>query len=460
MLLPTILLAIADLALAAPASDLVLHEKRTPATHLQRRRVDGDAILPVRIALAQSNLEKGYGHLMDISDPTSHRYGKHWTVDDIHREFAPSSTTHEIVTAWLESHGFHNDHIATVTSKGWIGLNMPARDAERLFGTQYYEHEDTNGDISVQCDEYHVPSHLSKHIDYIEPGIASPKPMRKAKAVRRSESKGSHLTRRDASTPPKISPTDLSTCGNWITPACLKAMYSIPEAKYNQSVNDLGVFEALNVYDQPSLDKYFSSYAPWVPNGTHPNLVSVNNAPGTKSTAPSFFQLTEADLDFDLAFSLIYPQSVTLYESLPNKYQQKMYIKKYGEKVAATLAPALFLPFLSALDGNLCTKGERESGADCGTIQDLTRVLSVSYGSSELQLPESVAKRACHEFMKLSLKGHTLLLSSGDFGVAQRPPGQGTPGSQNGCKYRLFSVWLPSLVAVWLKSTLFGATSV
>ena len=436
MLLPTVLLAFAEVITAAPATDLVLHETRTPATHLRRRRVEGDAILPVRIALTQSNLKEGYDYLMEISDPASPQYGKHWSVDDIHREFAPNTETIETVTSWLEEHGFDTDNIATATSKGWIGLDMPARDAERLFGTEYFEHLDTNGDVSVQCDQYHVPSHLSKHIDYVEPGIASSSPLRKAKAVRRSQAPSSYLKARSSDHLPNISPTDTSKCGEWITPACLKAMYDIPDAKYNQPENDLGVFEFYNAYDQLDLDLFYKNYAPWVPNGTQPKLESINKADGRVPQAPSDYALTEAILDFDIIFSLLYPQSVTLYQTDATNVQNKLYLKEYGPRVNATLTPQLWLPFISALDGQLCTKTERESGADCGTIGELTRVLSVSYGSSELQFPESAARRVCNEFMKLSLKGHTLLLSSGDFGVAQRPPGQGSPQLpiQNGCK--------------------------
>jgi tripeptidyl-peptidase-1 len=45
-----------------------LHEKRSSAPRLWVRgeRVDGDAILPIRIGLTQNNLEDGHVHLMDV----------------------------------------------------------------------------------------------------------------------------------------------------------------------------------------------------------------------------------------------------------------------------------------------------------------------------------------------------------------------------------------------------------
>lgn len=143
----------------------------------------------------------------------------------------------------------------------------------------------------------------------------------------------------------------------------------------------------------------------------------------------------ESAIDFDLSLALLYPQEVTLYQTQATQTQQKVWIKEYGPAANKSVAQE-FLPFIEALDGKLCTQLERESGADCGTIE-LTNVLSVSYGYSELQTPERAAKRICAEFMKLALKGHTLLLASQDEGVGQKPPFGSIPGLlpwTNGCK--------------------------
>jgi tripeptidyl-peptidase-1 len=45
-----------------------LHEKRSSLPRFWERgsRVESDAILPVRIGLAQSNLDKAYEYLMDV----------------------------------------------------------------------------------------------------------------------------------------------------------------------------------------------------------------------------------------------------------------------------------------------------------------------------------------------------------------------------------------------------------
>jgi hypothetical protein len=147
----------------------------------------------------------------------------------------------------------------------------------------------------------------------------------------------------------------------------------------------------------------------------------------------------ESIIDFDLSLALLYPQEVTLYQTQSTQTQQRMWIKEYGTAANKSVAQQ-FLPFIEALDGKLCTQREKQSGADCGAI-DLTHVLSVSYGYSELQTPERAANRICAEFMKLALKGHTLLLASQDEGVGQKPPFDSIPRVPwtNGCKHPPFA---------------------
>ena len=59
----------ASLCAAAPTpSTYGLHEKRSTIPRLWQRsdRVNGDAILPIRIGLTQRSIDDGYAHLMDV----------------------------------------------------------------------------------------------------------------------------------------------------------------------------------------------------------------------------------------------------------------------------------------------------------------------------------------------------------------------------------------------------------
>jgi tripeptidyl-peptidase I len=125
------------------------------------------------------------------------------------------------------------------------------------------------------------------------------------------------------------------------------------------------------------LDLFFKIYAPWVPNGTHPDPVSINDAK-TIAQINSSEIIGESIVDFDLAFSLLYPQSITQYQSQPTVKQFNLTLKELGNEIVTGNVIAIS-PFLDALDGTFCTTADREGGAECGTIE-LTRVLSMSYG--------------------------------------------------------------------------------
>jgi len=68
--------AIASLSEAAPASfKHVLHEERETASSdwIKGARIENDAVLPMRIGLTQTNLEKGYDYLSKFLSSVSFR---------------------------------------------------------------------------------------------------------------------------------------------------------------------------------------------------------------------------------------------------------------------------------------------------------------------------------------------------------------------------------------------------
>jgi tripeptidyl-peptidase-1 len=78
---------LAAVVVAAPSSPYVVHQRRdiNIASKWEERHVgiDRREVLPVSIALTQRNLNQGYSYLMDVSDPASQNYGKHWSVDKV-----------------------------------------------------------------------------------------------------------------------------------------------------------------------------------------------------------------------------------------------------------------------------------------------------------------------------------------------------------------------------------------
>lgn len=56
----------------------------------------------------QSNLDNAYEHLMDVSHPSSLNYGRHWSSEDVHAMYAPSSEAVDAVRGWLQDAGIED----------------------------------------------------------------------------------------------------------------------------------------------------------------------------------------------------------------------------------------------------------------------------------------------------------------------------------------------------------------
>jgi tripeptidyl-peptidase I len=132
---------------------------------------------------------------------------------------------------------------------------------------------------------------------------------------------------------------------------------------------------------------------------------------------------TEALLDFQISYPVIYPQNSVLF--LTDDIQ-----------AAENFTGGLFNTFLDAIDGSYCTysafgetgdspqfdpvypnKGWKHP-AQCG-VYSPTNVISFSYELAEFNegTTESYQKRQCLEYMKLGLQGVSVVFSSGDAGV-------------------------------------------
>ena len=78
--------ALAAGAAALPASvPYTVHERRGASSWFENTDVkpNGRINLPVRIGLTQNNLDRGHDLLMEVADPSSDKYGKHYTQKEV-----------------------------------------------------------------------------------------------------------------------------------------------------------------------------------------------------------------------------------------------------------------------------------------------------------------------------------------------------------------------------------------
>ena len=81
--------ALAAVVSSLPTSTHVLHEKRSGSTSWapdERMQPDPRIKLPVRIGLKENNLDLGHDLLMQVSEPDSEHYGKHWSPQQVKRD--------------------------------------------------------------------------------------------------------------------------------------------------------------------------------------------------------------------------------------------------------------------------------------------------------------------------------------------------------------------------------------
>jgi tripeptidyl-peptidase I len=131
----------------------------------------------------------------------------------------------------------------------------------------------------------------------------------------------------------------LANCGTAITPACLKALYKIPDLTSAIPGNTLGIYEDGDYYSQDDLNTFFANYAPQIPQNTTPILAFID---GAMAPVPQSKAGLESTIDLSAAYPLIYPQRITLYQT-DDSIQ--------AHKVITGGLDGMFNTFLDALDG-------------------------------------------------------------------------------------------------------------
>ena len=278
------------------------------------------------------------------SDPSSTRYGKHCTQEEVIEAFQPSEEFVKTVRLWPSESGI--DGISHSANKGWLAFYATARQLEGLLLGEYHEYEQSSGNVFPACEQYHVPKHVQEHVDFIVPGINL------AMAVDHLSATSDKTERRPAEVKlrseiskrmPSAGATDLSTCEVTMTPACIAALYKIPPATLASPENSMGIFEAeLQMYDQEHFNQFFSNFTN-IPNGTHPIANLIDGGVAVTANIPEAGP--EALLDMEMAYPIVYTQTITIFNVNDLNYQAEPNdTYTWG-----------FNTLLDAIDGSYCT---------------------------------------------------------------------------------------------------------
>ena len=329
------------------------------------------------------------------------------------------------VVEWLHNAGIHKERMSHSTGKtshivaiptrrtdrnakgrNWIQFDATVEEAEKLFNTEYYyyQHKDNEG-YRIACDSYSLPQSVKKHIDFAMPTIQLDglKPVANLHPARMIPSDTTGLT-------------GTKNCSGLITIDCLRAIYKFPAGTTHHASNKMGIGEWADYLYHPDLAMFLKNFTnPPIPDKTVPDFISIDGGKMSNLTVAKAGEVIESALDFQTAYSIIYPQQLRLYQ--------------VGDSVNVD-SVGTFNIFLDALDASYCTyKGgdapyvdpeypDPNEGGYTGPLQcggaPLSNVFSFSYNQIEGALPRFYQQRQCHEWMKLGLQGVSVLFASGD----------------------------------------------
>ncbi|OSD06587.1 subtilisin-like protein [Trametes coccinea BRFM310] len=441
---------------SSPPFPRILHERRMapPLGWHPLRRADPDTILPLSIALRQSNIHHLDDYLFDVADPDSPNYGRWWTPEQIIGTFQPSLESSETVREWLFHEGIDAHRVDLSKDRAYLRVNVSVSEAERLLATSYYVYQHEDGSEEVGCHHgYHLPEHVVEHVDLVTPTVHFEKVRLHAHAGRRKRSAAaasdySWQMRRPqgvSATKPSMVYAHAENCDKMATIDCFRALYNFYPKLTQTHRNTVGVVETTgNDLNGNDLDIFLKKFSPAAVGAQLPTFVGIDtdDKPDFGETDPNL--ISEADLDFELMIGLLgKEQKVTLYD-----------IGQSGS----------FNFLLDAFDASYCSfEGGDDPeidgvvpNEDCGD-KPRSNVISISFVGGE-DLPPAYMQRQCTEFGKLSMMGITFLVASGDDGVASN--GDNLCLAANGTPVPGPGAFLPNFPATCPYVTAVGATQV
>lgn len=355
------------------------------------------------IGLKQSNEGKIEEHLLEISNPAHHRYGKHMTQDEIEDITRPSEHAQSAVSAWLAEHGLEGSFNR---GKDMVHLVLPIETAEKLLQTSYstFEHED--GTKLSRTQEWSLPEHLHEHIDVVQPTTSFFRP--RPKAVGNHELDPTAYpwswweSQGQAQFGGKGAGPINQVCNvSFTTADCIRTLYGTYDYKPQAAfINGVGHTNYLNETSKRSdILKYLQTFRPDAVSAANSfKIIDIANAnddqgPYTPAQLAAGKNL-EAVLDSENIISVSYPTPLTVWETGGSP------------------------PFVPDINTPTDTNEPYLVWLDYVLQQpSLPFSISTSYGDDEQTVPQSYAQRACQGFAQLGARGISVFFSSGDAGV-------------------------------------------
>ena len=339
-----------------PAHECVRQRKCHSHDFVSTGPADLKEKITLTFAVKRSNIDKLFALVDDVSNPTSPNYGKYWTNQQV-REFTANPDATDAVLSYVST--FVDSGALRIRSwGGFVEVETDIATAQTILGTTYYRFFSAVAHKTIiRAFHYELPSEVSEVVDYVFPSIQFP-PTYAGKPVVSSHG-------------------DVNA--NSITPAILNSYYNITSNTVTSTKATQSLFESLGQsYSPTDLTQFQTTYK--LPSDPLDTVIGPNT-PTDCTKNPNNCAEANLDVQYIMAVAQLAP---TTYWSEANSLGDIFY--KWIVEVADYSNPPL--------------------------------VHSISYGSIEDELEKTTQNRFNQEVASLSAVGVTVVVSSGDDGVA------------------------------------------
>ncbi|KAI0048692.1 tripeptidyl peptidase A [Auriscalpium vulgare] len=395
------LLAVLGIAFAAPHSAPKIKERiHAPRDWINVGDAPSNHVVPLRIALPQSNFQELERHLYEISDPDNVRYGEHLSKEEVEELVAPHPDSVHAVNEWLAGHDISEGDCVRSPAKDWITVHVPVAKAEAMLDTKFHVWKHAKDEDSVvRTTSYSLPEHMHAHIELIQPTTLFSR-LTGYRATSHFSGAQEHPAATSGTITVNGHEVDAS-CTTTITVSCLKQLYNavdyVPAATQKNSIALTGYLDQFANF--ADLQQFYADQVPAAVNSTF-NVTFINGGVNNQTLSAAG---GEADLDVQFALGIAFPTPGTFYTTGGSP------------------------PFIPDTDEPFNDNEPYDAWLDYVLAQKtLPQTISTSYGENEQTVPESYAKRVCAGFAQLGARGVSLLVGSGDAGVGDGDPDPAT----------------------------------
>ncbi|KAG6002678.1 hypothetical protein E4U21_002830 [Claviceps maximensis] len=399
-------------------------------------RAPADQVVDVAIGIVQGGFGALEETLRQVSSPQHANYGKHLSSREIHQLLQPAPESVLAVRQWLtDPDSLRDANITASAGDDWLELTMSVASLETLLQTEYwvFRHE-PSGTSAVRSLAWSLPAHLMDVIDVVTPSNVFLRPTAQFKygapppdwetqgrmptheeLVEEDRLDRGHLeipSQEDLS----ADPTAAEACNRLaVSPLCLRVLYGTWGYRASPSrpasrrgghgpENSVGIVNFLGeVANRSDIALYLSRYRPDAASAHAEadftvELVNGGDDQQTRNTAGQMARKKgyEGALDAQTVLGISWPVPLVTYN-----VGGKPPFRPLRTHAQNTNEP--YLAWLRYMRG----------------VEHPPGVISISYAEDEKLVPVEYARRVCAEFALLGLRGVSVLVASGDWGVGR-----------------------------------------